>query len=119
MVLLAAAPPASRFPSPLRPSDADTKAWLLSNVEPVFGFPNLVRFSWATTKRLLDGEVEAAKMRWEADAEDEDANGAGPCGGKRTGRLAFGGLPSYLSASSGAGRHSYFRSRTLQRVCAW
>ncbi len=101
-------------------SDADTKAWLVAHADGVFGFPNLVRFSWATTKRLLDGTadgVDAAPVRWEADAEDEEA--AGGAGTKRTGRLAFGGLPSHLSTSSGAGRHSFFRSRKLQRVTAW
>ena len=36
------------------PGDPDTKAWLLAHSDPVFGFPRLVRFSWATTKRLLD-----------------------------------------------------------------
>jgi hypothetical protein len=49
-------------------------------------------------------------------ADDEEAVGAG---GKRTGRLAFGSAPSHLSSSSGAGRHSFFRSRKLARVAKW
>lgn len=82
------------------------------------GFSNLVRFSWATTKRLLeaDAELGAAAVRWEADAEDEEAAGGGA---KRTGRLAFGRLPSHLASSSGAGRHSFFRVRKLERVSRW
>jgi len=28
------------------PSDPYSKGWLLRNVDPVFGFPNVVRFSW-------------------------------------------------------------------------
>ena len=60
--------------------------------------------------------MNAAAVHWEADAEDEEAAGGGA---KRTGRLAFGGLPSYLASSSGAGRHSFFRSRKLQRMTVW
>ena len=114
-------------------ADADTKAWLVSNLNPVFGFPSVVRFSWATTKRLLEGEAEAVPVQWcgrqatavrvcacvftrlcarrEADAEDEEAVGQ-----KRAGRLPFGGCPSHLATSSGAGRHAFMRSRKLQRV---
>jgi hypothetical protein len=80
------------------------------------GFSNLVRFSWATTKRLLEAEAGARAVRWEAEADDEEAVGGGAA--KRTGRLAFGNLPSHLASSSGAGRHSFFRSRKLQRVTA-
>ena len=98
------------------PGDEQTKAWLLAHVDRVMGFPDIVRFSWATTKRLLEGEAGAVAVRWEADADDEEAAGVG---GKRTGRLAFGGLPNHLSSSSGAGRHSFFRSRKLQRVNEW
>ena len=69
----------------------------MAHADRVMGFSNLVRFSWATTKRLLeaDAELGAAAVRWEADAEDEEAAGGGA---KRTGRLAFGRLPSHLAA---------------------
>ncbi len=36
------------------PGDEKTKSWLLKNFDPVFGFSGLVRFSWQTTKRLLE-----------------------------------------------------------------
>ena len=112
-----------------------TKAWLVAHLHPVFGFPSLVRFSWGTTKRLLEVEADAVPVQWcaacararsrarsradaacrEADAEDEEAAG----GAKRTGRLPFGGCPSHLTTSSGAGRHAFMRSRKLQRVTAF
>ncbi|KAF9003939.1 ribonuclease H-like domain-containing protein [Cyathus striatus] len=44
------------------PSDPNTQAWLKSSIEPVFGFPKLVRFSWTTVKVLLD--KEAHKVTW-------------------------------------------------------
>ena len=47
-----------------RDADADTKAWLVGNLNPVFGFPSVVRFSWGTTKRLLEGEAEAVPVQW-------------------------------------------------------
>lgn len=33
------------------PGDAVTKAWLAAHVDPVFGFPSLVRFSWSACAR--------------------------------------------------------------------
>jgi ribonuclease H2 subunit A len=102
------------------PGDPETKAWLQANSDAVFGFPKLVRFSWATTKRLLDpgpDSIGAMAVHWEHDDEDEGQGQDGKsANNKRTGRLAFGSLPSHLHASSGAGRHSYFRARKMQRV---
>lgn len=37
------------------PGDALSKQWLRDELDPVFGFPQLVRFSWSTSKNLLDG----------------------------------------------------------------
>jgi hypothetical protein len=33
------------------PSDPTTKAWLRANIDPVFGYPDIVRFSWETCNR--------------------------------------------------------------------
>jgi len=44
------------------PSDPKTKAWLMSALEPTFGFPSLARFSWATVKIMLD--KDAHKVEW-------------------------------------------------------
>lgn len=35
------------------PSDPVTKAWMAGSVDPVFGFPSFVRFSWETCERAL------------------------------------------------------------------
>ena len=48
------------------PGDEKTKRWLSENIEPVFGYPSIVRFSWQTTKTILEpngvsgGKQEAA-----------------------------------------------------------
>lgn len=44
------------------PGDPLTKAWMEKNCDPVFGFPTLVRFSWGTTRLLM--EKEAVKVDW-------------------------------------------------------
>lgn len=35
-------------------SDPKTKAWLLRYLDPVFGYPQFVRFSWSTAQTLMD-----------------------------------------------------------------
>ncbi|KAF9193575.1 Ribonuclease H2 subunit A [Haplosporangium sp. Z 767] len=54
------------------PSDPKTKAWLRSNMDPIFGYPNIVRFSWETCKTLL--ETSGTSVRW----PDDDASKAQP-----------------------------------------
>lgn len=38
--------------------DPKTKAWLRRHVDPVFGFPQFVRFSWSTAQAILEKEAE-------------------------------------------------------------
>lgn len=42
--------------------DPVTKEYLKKNVEPVFGFPNIVRFCWSTSELVLKNH--AAQMEW-------------------------------------------------------
>lgn len=44
------------------PGDPLTKAWLGDNMEPVFGYPSIVRFSWSTVKDLL--EERGVPVEW-------------------------------------------------------
>ncbi|OCB84711.1 hypothetical protein A7U60_g8233 [Sanghuangporus baumii] len=43
------------------PSDPKTQAWLRDAIEPTFGYPSLVRFSWATIKVALDKNAHTVK----------------------------------------------------------
>ena len=43
-------------------ADPITKAWLKAHMDTVFGFPSLVRFSWATCKTILD--ASAVPVKW-------------------------------------------------------
>ena len=42
--------------------DPQTKDWLIRNLDPVFGFPGVVRFSWATCAQIL--EQNAIDFEW-------------------------------------------------------
>lgn len=44
------------------PGDAITKEWIKMNTDTIFGFPSLVRFSWSTSRDLL--EKEATMVEW-------------------------------------------------------
>ncbi|KAL2076488.1 hypothetical protein ACEWY4_027915 [Coilia grayii] len=50
------------------PNDPKTKSWLLKYLDPVFGYPQFVRFSWSTAQSLLDSNAVA--VHWDDDEED-------------------------------------------------
>lgn len=45
------------------PGDPTTKKWLTENFDPVFGYPNIVRFSWSTTKNNMKAKG-AYPIKW-------------------------------------------------------
>ena len=52
------------------PGDEKTKKFLHTCIDPVFGFPQFVRFSWSTASKIL--EDKACEIEWEDDDEDEE-----------------------------------------------
>lgn len=53
------------------PSDPKCKAWVGKNlVDPVFCFPDFVRFSWGPAKKAV--KENGVKVEWKADEEDEN-----------------------------------------------
>ncbi|KAJ3141674.1 Ribonuclease H2 subunit A [Geranomyces variabilis] len=52
------------------PSDPNTVKWLNEHVDPVFGYPRLMRFSWSTCVKIL--EDKAVGVIWPADEEEEE-----------------------------------------------
>ncbi|XP_015516018.2 ribonuclease H2 subunit A [Neodiprion lecontei] len=52
------------------PNDPVTKKWLTQNIDQVFGFPQLVRFSWSTAEKIL--ESSALPVDWE-EVNDEES----------------------------------------------
>lgn len=66
------------------PSDPKTVAWLQTNFDPIFGFPNVARFSWAPVKNALLKKGVASKWNDEPAtiqkyfAPNAAAKGGGP-----------------------------------------
>ncbi|XP_035207880.1 ribonuclease H2 subunit A-like isoform X2 [Stegodyphus dumicola] len=52
------------------PNDPVTKKFLCNNIDPVFGFPQLVRFSWSTADKIL--QAQAVEVKWE-EVDDENS----------------------------------------------
>jgi len=36
------------------PGDPATKEWLKNNLDPIFAYPSIIRFSWKTTQQMID-----------------------------------------------------------------
>ncbi|KAI9341732.1 ribonuclease H-like domain-containing protein [Obelidium mucronatum] len=47
------------------PGDPNTKKWLKQNIDPIFGFPDMIRFSWSTCAKML--ERSCAQVTWPDD----------------------------------------------------
>ncbi|CAG5938261.1 unnamed protein product [Menidia menidia] len=96
------------------PNDPKTKAWLLKYLDPVFGYPQFVRFSWSTAQTLMDSK--AVTVHWD---DDEEA------GEKAAQRQNNRSMLSYFSAAVGGGdqsaphqTHRFFTERKLKSVDA-
>jgi ribonuclease H2 subunit A len=53
------------------PGDPITKKWLRNNMDLVFGFPSIVRFSWSTTYKLLKSEAKSVEYENYVEEEEE------------------------------------------------
>lgn len=46
------------------PSDPKTVEWMKTNTDMVFGYPSVIRFSWAPVRNLLKDQVARAPLRF-------------------------------------------------------
>eukprot|EP00794_Sanderia_malayensis_P005327 gene5327-5996_t len=87
------------------PSDPQTKKWLKEVIDPVFGYPHIVRFSWSTASNIL--ETSAKIVEWDDDEEmDESAKNMAP-------------ITSFFSQKpkdDKIQRHKFFSERKLEQV---
>ncbi|XP_066995218.2 ribonuclease H2 subunit A isoform X2 [Anabrus simplex] len=88
------------------PNDPVTKKFLLENMDPVFGFPQLVRFSWSTASRLL--EDNAVNVEWEDIEEDA------PAESPRASLLPFLKRIPSSSGKENRTKHPFFTERNLK-----
>nr|XP_040235892.1 ribonuclease H2 subunit A [Anopheles coluzzii] len=88
------------------PGDPTTKKFL-GEIDLVFGFPRLVRFSWSTAGNAL--EKKAYDMEFEDETDAKDAEKASYGSEK---------LSKYFATSKNENRkrHEYFRERCLEHV---
>lgn len=88
------------------PSDPVTKKFLVECCEPVFGFPQLVRFSWSTAANAL--EQNAYQVEWEEIGDDKPK--------PATGKAA---ITSFFQVTKSTDikkeRHRFFKERMLER----
>nr|XP_023647612.1 ribonuclease H2 subunit A [Paramormyrops kingsleyae] len=89
------------------PNDPKTKSWLQKHLDPVFGYPQFVRFSWSTVQTLLDSK--AVPVHW--DDEEED-------GEKAATKQSCASMLSYFGRSKSSGRtpHRFFAERKLETL---
>uniref|UniRef100_A0A3P8VPY9 Ribonuclease n=1 Tax=Cynoglossus semilaevis TaxID=244447 RepID=A0A3P8VPY9_CYNSE len=82
------------------PNDPKTKAWLLKYLDPVFGYPQFVRFSWSTAQTLMDSKAVKKSARKQKNKS----------------------MLSYFSAANGSDdqnhqTHRFFTDRKLKSPC--
>ncbi|XP_059468312.1 ribonuclease H2 subunit A isoform X2 [Neocloeon triangulifer] len=87
------------------PADPVTKKFLQENIDSIFGFPQLVRFSWSTADKII--EEKCVTVEW-SDDEDEGAP-------KKVAKIQ-----SFFSSSNAAKQpqlgHKFFTERKLKRA---
>lgn len=93
------------------PSDPRTKSWLSDNMDPVFAFPNIVRFSWGTIEPFLQ---KAVPVDWPYERELEKASA--PAGTQAITSFFQASAQDPANAKAAIERSAYFRQRQLHDV---
>ena len=101
------------------PGDEKTKRFLQQSLDPLLGFPRMVRFSWSTASKILD--EKAIGVSWEDDDDDEDGENKQDAASLGMSDISTFFTRSTTSASASAGvtsskRHEYFTQRNLLPV---
>jgi ribonuclease H len=99
------------------PSDPLTKAWVKNNLDAVFGWPSVVRFSWQPAVRAL--ESDGAAVDW--GEEDGDGVGAPPgmaAAASQPKLSSFFGGGGAAAAGAAKARCKWLRSRHIEPVAA-
>ncbi|KAJ1796560.1 hypothetical protein LPJ59_003673 [Coemansia sp. RSA 2399] len=96
------------------PGDPNTVKWLRASVDPVFGFPDIIRFSWSTCVKLLDDL--AVPVVWpDDDEEGEEKKGGSASTAKkaahRSGTSTIRALFATASSDASRQRSKFFSRR--------
>ena len=101
------------------PSDPKCKEWMKVNLQdPVFGWPDVVRFSWGPAKKMLldqDNHGHVALVTFEADDEqdDEDMLDASAMAGRKRQQAQ---MSAFLKRGKKNLRYPYFERTNLVEV---
>ena len=104
------------------PSDPKCKEWMKELQDPLFGYCDLIRFSWAPTKARL--EEAGHRVTFQADLDDDD-NGNGINKKNKEDHALQRGMASFLNNNNNSNskcvnnkrkRFSYFEKRKLRVV---
>lgn len=83
--------------------DPNTKVWLQNNVDPVFGFPSVLRFSWKTSDEILNSAaLPVAWTKYECYEYDQ-----------------YGQQKLSLKASDRNQRYRFFAENNMEVVTEW
>ena len=96
------------------PGDKDTQRWMKDNMHPIFGWPDLVRFSWGPALEVLDKEPAkhgACVVRW---PEEE---GGAEVAQQQNAMAAF--LGRAPKRQKGPERHRVLHDAMLEPVASW
>ncbi|XP_074603414.1 ribonuclease H2 subunit A [Brevipalpus obovatus] len=89
------------------PSDPKTKKFLDKNLDSIFGFPSITRFSWATVSTILDDKAVGCRWKEQPGDDDEPKNGKKPVKtSKEQPVISF----------EKEDQHIFLRSRNLRRI---
>ncbi|GKY95047.1 hypothetical protein MPSEU_000469000 [Mayamaea pseudoterrestris] len=95
------------------PSDPTCKFWMLNHQKcKIFGFPDVVRFSWGPAKKLL--EENAIKFVFEADVDDEGNDSLTLATKKRQQEH----MKTFLGKQLSKTKRYYFHSRRRMEIVA-
>lgn len=96
------------------PSDPVCKDWMENNQNcKVFGYPDVVRFSWNPAKKAL--ERNAAPVLFQADIDDEEEEGE-YCIGKKQQQTQMSAFLGKQDATRKRKRYPFFERNRLQVV---
>jgi ribonuclease H2 subunit A len=94
------------------PGDPNTKRWLKEHRDDVFGYPSLIRFSWKTSKRIM--QQLCTPVRYGTDEDFEKVDG-GPQS-KRQRRASYGASDSDSDSDSDASSNDDAQQQSLAEM---
>ena len=101
------------------PGDKDTVRWCKDNLDPIFGWPSIVRFSWGPSKEVLDKSPEdhgVAAVRW---ADEDGGEAAEQQQQQRSAMAAFLGRDAGAKRQKLPDRHRLLHDAMLEPVASW